>query len=295
MAKNAKYMVFLMSGLTLALLGPFFPGFADIPLPFSNAPLISTQGEYDSFSPRGDIRRFNGETLIYDVDFLFFENAATVESRFYEYKGKYFATLRAETKGIVGFFTNYRKHYYKSSFDIVDDGRRVRTRKFERDVINGDEKERTIHFLDYFAQTHHWFLFQNGELMERREDPIPEDVVYDDILAAFYNFRNGVYGDLNKGTSYKIHTIPDQSMKKITAYITTEQEQEKARINQSRSKNGELLMRVLIPKDVFKTESGEIIFWTSRHYIPLESTVKDYILLGDLHAKLRQGTAGKRP
>ena len=213
--------------------------------------------------------------------------------KFYEYKGKYFATLSAETKGIVGFFTNYRKHHYKSSFDIVDQGRRVRTRKFERFVINGETEERTVHFLDYISNKHFWFLFKSGELQTSQKDPIPEGVVYDDILAIFYNFRNGVYGDLNKGKAYKIETIPDKSMKNINAYINTEKEKELFRIDENRPQNNDLLLNVLIPKDVFKTQSGELIFWTSNHYIPLETTVKDYILLGDLHAKLARGSAGK--
>lgn len=291
--KIYKYLILLIFGLTLPLIGPFFSGFADVSGPFSNSPLITPQGEYDSFIPQGDIRRFAGEILIYDIDFLFFKNAAIARAHFYEYNGKYFATLSAETKGIVGFFTNYRKHYYKSSFDIVDQGRRVQTRKFVREVINGDEMERTIHFLDYTSLTHFWFLYRSGELKERHRDPIPEGVIYDDVLAAFYNFRNGVYGELKKGVAYKMDTIPDKSLKKITAYIHTEKEQEQIRIDEDRAKNNEILLNVLLPKDVFKTKTGQLVFWTSNHYIPIETTIKDYILLGDLHAKLSKGLAGK--
>jgi len=293
MAKIYKYMISLLIGLILPLLGPFFPGFAEFSGSPSHPSIITPKGEYASFVPSGDIRRFAGETLYYDIDFLFFKNAASAEVKFYEYKGKYFAALSAETKGIVGFFTNYRKHYYKSSFDIVDQGRRVRTRKFERFVINGDTEERTVHFLDYISNKHFWFLFKSGELQASRKDPIPEGVVYDDVLAVFYNFRNGVYGNLIKGKTYKIDTIPDHSMKNVTAYINTEEEQEQFRIEEDRPKSNELLLNALIPKDVFNTQTGELVFWTSKHYIPLETTVKDYILLGDLHAKLSRGAAGK--
>ena len=292
-AKISKCLILLLFGLILPMLGPFIPGFAEFSGPPKNSSIITPFGEYTSFSPRGDIRRFAGETLYYDIDFLFFKKAASAEVKFYEYKGKYFAALSAETKGILGFFTNYRKHYYKSSFDIVDKGRRVRTRKFERFVINGEIEERTVHFLDYISNKDFWFLFQSGELITSQKDPIPEGVVYDDILAVFYNFRNGVYGDLKKGKTYKIDTIPDLSMKNVTAYINTEKEQEQFRIEEDRPKNSELLLNVLIPKDVFKTQNGEMFFWTSKHYIPLETTIKDYILLGDLHAKLARGAAGK--
>ena len=292
-ARYSKYLIFIALGLSLLLLSAFYPVINDFSKSFTTTALINAQGEYSSFTPKGDIRRFAGETLTYDIDFLFFDKAATAKVRFYEYQGKYFATLSAETKGVVGFFTNYRKHYYKSSFDIIDKGRRVQTSKFERDVIIGKEKERTIHFMDYIARTHHWFLFSGGELKDRSADPIPEGIVYDDVLASFYNLRNGVYGDLEKGGTYKIDTVPEKSMKSITTYINTEEEQEQFRISENRIKNDELLLKITVPKDVFKTETGELVFWTSRHYIPLETTIKDYLLLGDLHGKLTSGIPGK--
>ncbi|MDH5457375.1 MAG: DUF3108 domain-containing protein [Nitrospinota bacterium] len=292
-ARYSKYLIILALGSSLLLLSAFYPNFSEIPGPFKASALINSQGEYPSFTPKGDIRRFAGETLTYDIDFLFFEKAATAKVRFYEHQGKYFATLTAETKGVVGFFTNYRKHFYKSSFDIVDEGRRVQTTKFERDVIIGQQKERTIHFIDYNSRTHLWFLFSGGDLKDRSSDPIPEEVIYDDILAFFYNFRNGVYGDLKKGGVYKIDTVPENSMKSITTHISTEEEQEEFRINENRAKKDELLLKVTIPKDVFKTETGELIFWASNHYIPLETTIKDYLLLGDLHGKLTSGIPGK--
>jgi hypothetical protein len=35
-----------------------------------------TLGEYNNFLPAGEITRFSGETLYYDISFLWFENAA---------------------------------------------------------------------------------------------------------------------------------------------------------------------------------------------------------------------------
>jgi hypothetical protein len=291
--KYSKYLILLALSSSLLLLSVFYPVLAEISGPLKTSALINAHGEYPSFIPKGDIRRFAGETLTYDIDFLFFEKAAIAKVSFYEYRGKYFATLSSETKGVVGFFTNYRKHFYKASFDIIDQGRRVQTNKFERDVIVGKEKERTVHFLDYISRTHFWFLFSGGELKDRSRDPIPEGVIYDDILASFYNLRNGVYGDLEKGGTYKIDTVPEKSMKSITTYISTEKEQEQFRINENRAKNNEMLMKITVPKDVFKTETGELIFWTSNHYIPLETTIKDYLFLGDLHGKLTSGIPGK--
>ena len=52
-----------------------------------------------------------------------------------------------------------------------------------------------------------------------------------------------------------------------------------------REKRDELLFNIIVPKEIFKTETGELRAWISKHYVPVETTVKDYILLGDLHAK----------
>lgn len=197
-----KYLFFLFF---LPLLSAFYSNFTEIPEPLKTSTHINAQGEYPSFIPKGDIRRFAGETLIYDIDFLFFEKAATA-------------------------------------------------------------KERTVHFLDYTSRTRFWFFFSGEELKDQNSDPIPEGVIFDDILAFFYNFRNEVYGDLKKGGTYKIDTVPENSMKSITTYISTEKEAEQFRIKEKRAKNGEMLLKVLIPKDVFKTETGELVFWASNHY-----------------------------
>lgn len=245
-------------------------------------------GEYKDFSPDGDIRRFAGETLYFDISLLIFDNAARAKVTFFEEKGIFQAILVAETKGFVGFFTSYRKHIYKSTFEIIEGGRRVRTTKFEREVIVGDDVERTVHFLDYRSRRHHWFRYSNAILKEQDSEPIPENVFFDDILAAFYNFRNGVYGKLIKGQNYTISTIPEKSMINILAYINTDQEAAKFQKEEDNEMGGNLLLKVVIPKDVFKTKNGELIFWTSNHFIPLETTVKNYILLGHLRAQFNR-------
>lgn len=61
---------------------------------------------------------------------------------------------------------------------------------------------------------------------------------------------------------------------------------EKFRIEASRNKTEEFLIDVIVPKEIFKTKEGKLRFWTSKNYIPLSTTVKDYFLFGDLHAKL---------
>ncbi len=132
---------------------PFLRDGHSFPPEPANLPL----GEYVAFQPDGGIRRFIGETLHIDISFLWFENAATARVGLYEQDGMIYSTLEAETRGVVGFLTDYRKHYYKATFDIVDNGKRVRSRKFERKVIIGGQEEQTRNIFDYDTHTHWWY------------------------------------------------------------------------------------------------------------------------------------------
>ena len=249
-------------------------------------------GEYESFSPAGDIRRFAGESLKIDISFLSLFNAATAKVSFYEKDGTFYSILESETKGFVGFFTSYRKHRYKSTFDIVDNGRRLRTKKFEQEIITGNTIEKTTHIIDYNAGVTWWFEYKNGEMTKENRRKLPKDFYFDDILATFYNFRNSVYGKIEKQTNY---TIPDSGLEKIAIYINSEEEAEQYGKVNGRRNGDDMLLKAVIPKEIFKTENGELWFWVSKHLIPLETTVKDYILLGDLRAVLvkREFTAPK--
>jgi hypothetical protein len=109
--KHLKLLLMLIMGLTLPCISTH-----------AMEPKLATPltGEYNNFLSTGKITRFAGETLYYDISFLWFGNAASPKVSFYEEHGKYFSVLEASTKGFVGFFTAYRKHYYKTEFEVID-------------------------------------------------------------------------------------------------------------------------------------------------------------------------------
>ncbi|MBT3367519.1 MAG: DUF3108 domain-containing protein [Nitrospina sp.] len=244
-----------------------------------------TLGEYKGFYPEGKITRFSGESLYYDISFLWFKNAASAKVSFFEEHGKYFSVLEASTKGFVGFFTSYRKHFYKTEFEIIDNGKKLRPRTFLRQVIIGDQVEGTQHRFDYAKRLHTWEKHLNGEKVKTDQEEIPSESAFNDILTSFYNVRNSIYGKLKKGQKFKIKTIPEKGHDEISVHIWSEKAQEKFRIEEAREPGEELLINIVVPKEIFKSETGELMVWTSKHYVPVETIVKDYILLGDLHAR----------
>ncbi len=250
-----------------------------------NLPNPIELGEYNNFLPTGKITRFAGETLHYDISFLWFKNAASATVSFFEENGRYFSVMEASTKGFVGFFTSYRKHFYKTEFEVIADGKILRPKTFLRQVTIGNQKEATWHKFDYIHRSHKWELKVNEDKVETGQEEIPVGVTFNDILTSFYNVRNSVYGKLHKGKQFKIHTIPEKGHDEISVYIFPEQDQDKFRSEEEREKRDELLIKIIVPKEIFKTETGELMIWISKHYVPVETTVKDYILLGDLHAR----------
>jgi hypothetical protein len=242
-------------------------------------------GEYKNFHPTGKIIRFVGESLYYDISFLWFEKAATAKVSFFKENGKYFSVLEASTTGFVGFFTSYRKHFYKTEFEVIDNGRTLRPKTFLRQVTIADTIEITKHKFDYSRRLHTWEKHLNEKKIDAGQDEIPEEGAFNDILSSFYNIRNSVYGKLIQGKKFVIRTIPEKGHDKISVNIWSEKDKERFRIEEGRKEANLMLLNIIVPKEIFKTETGELMVWSSKHYIPVETTVKDYILLGDLHAR----------
>jgi len=264
------------------------PGNESAPKKENPIPAFSL-GEYSSFKPSGDISRFAGEKLFIDISFLWFENAAKANVALYKNKdGSYYSILEAETLGFVGFFTSYRKHVYRAEHEAIDGGKRLRTTRFIREVTIADEVERTVNTMDYNKRVHKWYKFFNDRLFSKGSREIPPNVQFDGILSAFYNFRNGVYGPFKEGADYKIHTIPEKNIAQFDVRVLSSDEENKLRQVEERPPADTHVLRVKIPPEIFKTANGELVFWSSKHLIPIETIVEDYVLLGDLHAKLNR-------
>ena len=193
--------------------------------------------------------------------------------------------METSTKGFIGFFTAYRKHYYKTKFEVIDNGRRLRPKTFLRQVTIASNAETTRHKFDYSHRLHTWEKYANEEKVDTGQDAIHTESTFHDILTSFYNIRNSVYEKLEKRKKFIIKTIPEKGHGEISVHILSEHDQEKFRLEEEREKGDEMLLNIIVPKEIFKTETGELMVSSSKNYVPVGTTVKDYILLGDLHAR----------
>jgi hypothetical protein len=270
-----------LSGAILPLLHPFHGK-------ISSAPGCLVLNETGASGEEDIASAFRGEELRYQIDLLWFSPAATGRIVFEEEKGNrgYKAILEGKTSGFIGWLTRYRRDIYTSYMEVADGGRRLRPLRFEEDVVIGDKIRKKITRFDYRA----------GKLLKRRrnrrgifiqsEEKIPEGVVYDDFLTAFYNFRRGIYGKIERGKRYRVRTIPKKGVSTIDVEIATREEEMRRRQGDGDNGLREYYITVLLDREITRSRTGRIEGWASKNLVPIEGTIADVVLIGDVHGIL---------
>ncbi len=275
----------------LALLASFCVFRPRIALSVTQEPTSADKenGDKDQSMAFKTIDFFLKEKADYDMSFLWFKKAAVGSYEFVREGDGYKATLQAETKGFIGFFTSYRKHVYISHLTFLLEKGKLRSDLFERSVIIKDKEDKTITYLDYSTHLMSWKDYKKGELKEEKSEPIPEDIEYEDIISAFANFRMGVFGEIKRGRKFEIYTIPEKGQSVIKLHITSREETIKDKGLYGKDFNEDLIyLKIKVPKEIFKSKTGEVSVWLDRKIIPLKGVVKDYIGFGDIKAVLRR-------
>jgi hypothetical protein len=201
-------------------------------------------------------------------------------------KGRYLATLQGESLSVLGFPARYRVDTYRSIMEEIDGGRRLRSISFEEDVeIRGKLRRRT-HFLDY--QKRKWIQVRQSKdgIKTRREEEIPPGMVYDDFVTATYNFRYGVYGEIERGRTYRVATFPKKGASTYEVRVASKEEEEKRR-KPEKSKDGkEYFLKLILDAEMTHSKEGLIEGWLSKELYPIEGAIKDVIFFGDIKGTL---------
>lgn len=230
---------------------------------------------------------FAGEELKYDIGFWFFNGVA--ESRLMlreDGPGKYVATLSAKTNGVLDTILRHRRDRYISRLRLSEDGRRFVTESFEKEVeMEGKGTRRSIHTVDYKARTVVWKSWGGDRPEKSGVEKIPDGVFTDDPIAAFYNFRFGVYGDIGEGKDYRIITFPKEDrVPEIAIRIAPEEEKRK----RGRKSESGLLADAKIDKELFGSKNGDIEILFTREMLPVQATAKGVTFFGDVKGRLRE-------
>lgn len=256
---------------------------------FSAAPRSFAAGSEEASI--GDL--FAGEELQYDIGFWIFNGIA--EGRLVlkdEGNGRYIATLSAKSNGVLDTLLKHRRDRYVATLRLSKDGKRFLTESFEKQVtMDGKGTRQSVHKVDYKARTVSMRSWGGGKPEKTSLDKIPEGVYTDDPLAAFYNFRNGVYGNIAEGKDYRIMTFPkDEKIPEIFIRIASKDE---LRRRNNKNVAADLLADAKIDKDLFGSSSGDIEILFSKDMIPVQAIAKDMVMFGDVKGKLREVVSPK--
>lgn len=251
--------------------------------PASTSSIPSTKGR----GGKGGVEGFLGEESNYNIALLWFKRAAKGSFRLTREGDGYMAILEVETIGFIGFLTSYRHHIYRSHMSYNPDDGRLRVKLFERYVTIGKRIEKTLTRLDNEAGHMNARFFEKGELVKVLDEPIPEGVIYEDILSAYYNVRLGNYGPLDPGRHFEIRTIPSEGESLIKVEVATDDEAIKWRRKLKIDPGDKIIAAtVRVPRKIFESKTGEIKALFNEAIIPVQGVVKDYIGFGDMKCTL---------
>jgi hypothetical protein len=241
--------------------------------------------------------RFAGEELHYDISFWIIKRVAVAKLSFNraEQKGLYIATLQGETVGILGFLARYRVDTYYSLMEEVDGGKRLRSLSFDEYVKVGSRVRKNLHTFDH--QRRKWVhrSSRRDGTMETMEKEIPEGQTYDDFLAAAYNFRCGIYGTVERGKTYNVATFPRKGTGVYEVKVVSKAEEDRRRRSEGAGEEEEYAIDLKFDPDIINSKEGVIEGWLSKEFYPVEGTIKDVILFGDVQGRLVKRSIKKEP
>jgi hypothetical protein len=120
----------------------------------------------------------------------------------------------------------------------------------------------------------------------KTEEEIPSGMVYDDFITASYNFRYGVYGDIEKGRKYTVATFPKKGPSSYEVRIASKEEEEKKRKSEKFKYGKEYLVKLFLDPEVTHSKEGLIEGWLSKELYPTEGTIKSVKFFGDVKGTL---------
>ena len=228
-----------------------------------------------------------GESLVYDISFLWFDRLAEARLSLAAEKrpGTYRAVLEAKTLGIAAWLTGDRVQRYVSVMETAPDGR-LQPLSFEFRIIKGKDGS--------YSNISRLYLFDHARrqvrLQRSRDDVfISEELLPmagrtpNDILSAFYNIRAGLLGPLKPGRNYFIPTFGRNGDEEIRIELLKEEQWP----DEPFFPRPGLLGRAVVDDEIFDTRGGRVYVWFDDLGLPQRGMVENVVGIGSVRGKLR--------
>lgn len=228
------------------------------------------------------------ELYRYDIAFLWMKQIAEAELSLQQVDetDRWQASLEANTLGVAAWLTSDRVQSYASLMQLADE-EGFTSLRHDSNIIKTKDGQKRIRLKSYLFDHKQQKIIQkvnrNGRQKEDLVLPMPT-AKPNDILTAFYNFRQGVYGPLIKGAKYRIPTYSRKGTSEIIVEVLADQR----RPRKPKFPKPGLLLKVQIDKEVFDTDKGIVYVWLDELGRPAQIVVEDVIGMGDVRCTLKQ-------
>ncbi len=228
------------------------------------------------------------EKYHYDIAFLWFDRLAEAELNLQptHEPNRWQATLQAQTLGIAAWLTSERAQSYVSLMQL-DKQEGFTSLRHDSNIIKTKQGRKRVRLKRYLFDHEKKIIIQrvnrNGQQKKDLVLPMPS-AKPNDILTAFYNFRQGLYGPLIKGAKYRIPTYSRQVASDIIVDVLADKE----RPRRPKFPQDGLLLKVQIDKEVFDTDNGIVYVWLDEQGRPAQVVVEDVIGMGDVRCTLQK-------
>jgi hypothetical protein len=239
--------------------------------------------------PIRDISALVGESLVYDIGFLWFDQLAEAHLSFQrgDKKGIFKAALEARTLGVAAWLTGYRRQKYVSTMELGEKGR-FRTLKYESMKIKGKGGKTRIwkksYVFDYIEKKIDYIRFSDGKETKRKSFVMTGENPPADILTTLYNFRRGVYG----GTMTQEPLILPTFARGGNSDIMIEIALPASKSGRDFFKSCRPLLKVTVDADVFDTGGGNVYACLDSNGRPWRGIVENVLDLGDVRGYTRK-------
>jgi hypothetical protein len=174
----------------------------------------------------------------------------------------------------------------------IDGGRRLRSISFEEDSKVGNKLRKRTHYFDYQKRKWIQVRLRKDGTKARKEEEIPSGMIYDDFITASFNFRYGVYGEIERGRKYTVATLPKKGPSNYEVIVASKGEEEKRKKSEKLKDGKEYFVKLLLDPEVTHSKEGLIEGWLSKGLYPIEGTIKDVVLFGDVTGRLIKNSRG---
>ena len=240
--------------------------------------------------------KFMGESLQYNVTFLWMANAASGTVKFKRDVGKgYVGEVEANAKGFIGWITSHKKQKVTSHMTVekINGVDRFVTTIYRYESKKGEETNRSTHFFNYKKKRWYKRSYKGDKLHKTSTKKIKGDAPYDDMVCMSYNFRAGVYGLIDYGKKYTVTTIPYKGVSKFSFHVASKDEMGKEKKWIKQHPTAKYMVVIKIDQKIFGIKTGFAKMLGDSDLVPIAATVQDAVSFGNVYADIVRPRAGQ--